>query len=231
MARGELSASQAQAMAPVIGVTGESVRMLVIGMPDDDTASRAADALNRTNRPWGHLVSVAEGPRVLSLVLDRPVETLERRIGTLFAERQWPDWRAGLSAIFRDVCALPAAFESAQAALQVAGPTSGIVLFDDLGPAAGFLKVVGRERAMEYVHRRDRPDRGLRREALDGARREPRELPEIPRSLRQAAADLNVHANTLQLRLARIAQLTGIDLHDPEQLGLIAVALAWRRLA
>lgn len=229
--RGELSPTQAQAIAPVLGVTGESVRMLVTGLPDDDTATRAADALNRTTRAWGHLVSAAEGCAVLSLVLDRPIATLERRLGTLFAERQWPEWRSGLSPGFREIAALPAAFRSADAALQVAGPTSRIVDFDDLGPAAGFLKVVGRERAMEYVHHVIGPIEEYDEKRSTDLVASLASYLRFRGSLRQAAADLKVHANTLQLRLARISQLTGIDLHDPEQLGLIAVALAWRRLA
>ncbi len=229
LARAELSAAQAQAMAPVLSAAGEGVRVLVIGVADDVTASRGADALNRTTRPWGHLVSVAEGDRIVSLVLDRTSGTLEQRIGTLFAERQLTDWRAGLSPCFRDVTALPGAFRSASAALHVSGPTNHIVAFDDLGPAAGFFDVVGRERAMAYVDDVIGPI-----EEYDGRRSTElvKSLTSYLRfrgSLRQAALDLNVHTNTLQLRLARISQLTGIDLHDPEQLGLVAVALAWRR--
>ncbi len=47
-------------------------------------------------------------------------------------------------------------------------------------------------------------------------------------SLRKAADELFVHSNTVQLRLARASQLTGIDLHDPRQLGILSLAFAWR---
>lgn len=49
-------------------------------------------------------------------------------------------------------------------------------------------------------------------------------------SLRQAALELGVHENTVQLRLARASQLLGSDLHDAQWLGLLAVALSWYRL-
>jgi DNA-binding PucR family transcriptional regulator len=49
-------------------------------------------------------------------------------------------------------------------------------------------------------------------------------------SLRQAALDLGVHENTVQLRLARASQLIGSDLHDPQRLGLLAIALSWYQL-
>ena len=49
-------------------------------------------------------------------------------------------------------------------------------------------------------------------------------------SLRAAAADLDIHPNTLQLRLAKAARLLDCDLHDPLVLGVVAIAIEWHRI-
>jgi hypothetical protein len=231
VARGELSQAQAQAMSPVLGATGEPVRVLINEVQDDTTASKVADALNRAPRGWGFRVSAAEGSRVMSLVLDSAAASLESRIVELFAERHLGAWKGGLSPLFRDVTALPDAVRSATSALRIADPAGRLVAFDDLGRAADLLDAIGRDRAMQFVEETIGPVI-----AYD-TKRSTDLLPSLASylkyrgSLRQAAEALNVHPNTLQLRLARITQLTKIDLHDPEELGLIAMALAWRRLA
>jgi len=46
----------------------------------------------------------------------------------------------------------------------------------------------------------------------------------------RAAASLSVHRNTLAYRLRRIAEITGVDLEDPEARLALQVALAIHRL-
>jgi DNA-binding PucR family transcriptional regulator len=107
---------------------------------------------------------------------------------------------------------------------------AGIVLHEELGPVSELMRHVPREGAEEYVQRLLGPllesDRE-RRTAL---------VPTLAAYLRfrgaarLAAAELEIHPNTLQLRLARAAQLTDLDLHDPRTLGLLSVAIAWHEL-
>jgi sugar diacid utilization regulator len=230
LVRGELSPAQAQAMATVLAAPGEPLRALVIDVADDQAAGRVADALNRAPRSWGNVAAVAEGPRAISLVLDRAATTIESRLAPLLEERQILEWRAGLSAVFREVGELSMAVGSAGSALRVAGPSSRLVTFDELGPTADLLEMVGRDRAARFV------DDLLGAVVAYDAKRSTDLILSLGSylehrgSLRQAAGALRVHTNTLQLRLARITQLTGIDLHDPEQLGLVAMAIAWKRL-
>ena len=48
---------------------------------------------------------------------------------------------------------------------------------------------------------------------------------------RRAAAEIHVHPNTLDYRLRRIVELTGLDLRRPEDLTLVVLALRQARLA
>lgn len=230
LVHGGLSPAQVQAMASVLAATGEPLRAVVVELGDDAAAGRAADALNRAPRPWGSIAAVAEGSRVIALVRDAAPGPLEEKLGTLLGERQLAQWRGGVSPVFGDPVDLPAAVRDAVAAGRVACGSGRLIGFDDLGPAAELLESVGRDRAEEFVG-------GLLGAVVDYDAKRSTDLVasltsyiEHRGSLRQAAAALRVHANTLQLRLARIAQLTGLDLHDPEQLGLVAVALSWKRL-
>ena len=49
-------------------------------------------------------------------------------------------------------------------------------------------------------------------------------------NLAKAAADLDVHRNTLVYRLERISELTGLDLNDPENRLILHLALKVQRV-
>jgi hypothetical protein len=230
VARSRLTREQSQAMASVLVASGEPVRLLMTEVSEGTTASRLADALNRAPRGWDHLVSAAEGATVLSLFLDRATASIEERVRSVVGERQLGRWRSGLSPTFRDLAELPAAVRSAASALKVASPDGRMVSFDELGPASDLLEAMGRDRAVQFVDDTIGPvvayDAKRSTDLLESLATYLR----LRGSLRQAADALQVHPNTLQQRLARVSQLTKADLHDPEQLGLIAMAIAWRRL-
>lgn len=229
VAHGRLSPVQAKAMAPVLLATGVVIRVLMLEVANDVTASRLADALNRGPQAWGYLVSAAEGSHVVALLLDRPLASIEKRLEGLMHDMKISSWRGGLSSTFRNVTDVPDAVECAVSAMRAAAPAGRLVAFEDLGPTARLLDAIGRDRAREFVAETLGPIMEYDASHSTDLVKSLTSYLACRRSLRRASAELNVHPNTLQLRLARIAQLTMVDLQDPEQLGLMALALAWRR--
>lgn len=228
--RAPLSLAQIQALAPLVSLSGEPVRVLVVTATSDAAAGRAADALNHAPHGRSQLVTVAEGPHVISIVRDREGATLEGQLLSLFDEHRLGRWGAGLSGAFHEAADLHAAFQSASAAAAISPGLCKVVSFDALGPAADLLSAIGASGASEYVQRLMGPVIAYDAKHSTELVQSLSSYVENRGSLKLAARALNVHPNTLQLRLRRAAELAGLDLHDPEQLGLVAIALSWHRL-
>jgi DNA-binding PucR family transcriptional regulator len=229
LARGRFSHGQAQEAAQMIEAAGRRLRLAFISIPDDRIALTVGRRLNRLPGRTYCLAAAAEADGVLVLVEDPGLSNVRAHFNNLLAQAGQPPHPVAVSAPFDDVADVPRAADQARTALPVA-MKAGIVLHEELGPVSELMRHVPREGAEEYVQRLLGPllesDRE-RRTAL---------VPTLAAYLRfrgaarLAAAELEIHPNTLQLRLARAAQLTDLDLHDPRTLGLLSVAIAWHEL-
>jgi DNA-binding PucR family transcriptional regulator len=136
-------------------------------------------------------------------------------------------WALGVSEAFTDLSTAHDALNQAQVAL-ASTADHHVAFYDTMGPTVDLLKHLQAGAATRFVDELlsplleyDRAHNAALTETLDAYLRN-------RCSLRGAAADLYVHTNTVQLRLARAATVTGMDLHDPRQLGLLSIAFAWR---
>jgi DNA-binding PucR family transcriptional regulator len=210
-------------------MSGQPCRLAFVPIADDVSGLTLARRLNRLPANQDFLAAAAEAGGIMVLVEDRGVGQVRRTLARLLEGSGQEDARCGVSAVLTDPVGIPAALDEARSAAR-AGSGPGVTLYEDLGITGELLVQVGGDGAAAFVTRMLGPlvesdrQRGTALVAsLDAYLRH-------RGSLRQAAADLQVHANTLQLRLTRAARLTGLDLHDPRQLGLLSVALGWKAL-
>ena len=229
LAWGRLTPYLAGEAAPVLQMSGQPCRLAFVPIADDVAGLAAARRLNRLPSNSDFLAAAAEAEGMMILIEDRGVEGTRRTIARLLEGSGHESSPCGVSAPLTDPVGISGALEEARSAAR-AGAHSGVTLYEDLGAAGELLARVGGDGAAAFVAKMLGPlvasdkKRGTALVAsLDAYLRH-------RGSLRQAAAELDVHANTLQLRLTRAASLTGLDLHDPRQLGLLSVALDWKAL-
>lgn len=229
LARGRLTPYMAGEAAPMLQMSGQPCRLAFVAVADDVAGLAAARRLNRLPTNSDFLAAAAEEGGFMVLLEDRGVEPVRRTIARLLEGSGLESARVGVSGLLAEPVDVPAALEQARSASRV-GLRSGVTLYEDLGFTGELLSQVGGVGATAFVARMMGPilESDRRRgttlvASLDAYLRH-------RGSLRHAAAELGVHANTLQLRLTRVARLTGLDLHDPRQLGLVSVALDWNSL-
>jgi hypothetical protein len=229
LARGRFSHGQAQEAAQMIEAAGRRLRIAFIAIPDDRVALSVGRRLNRLPGRTYCLAAAAEADGVLVLLEDPGATSVRAHFKNLLAQAGQPPLPVAVSAPFDDVAEVPHAVEQARTALPVA-LKAGIVLHEELGPVSELMRHVSREGAEAYVNKLLGPllqsdrERGTALVATLAAYLRHRG------AARLAAAELAVHPNTLQLRLARAAQITDLDLHDPRTLGLLSVAMVWHEL-
>jgi hypothetical protein len=222
LSRAHLTPRQAQAYGPPLRVTGQPVRLAVCRLVDQVAALTLERRLSGVHGRSLCLAAAAEQNSVLVLLNDsRDIEHVVRQAVPQGGAR---DVTVGISEPFTDLSGVPIALEEATAALSVAAH-SGIALYERLGPIGELLSSVSRDGAAAFVEAAIGP-------LLESDRTRGTVLVaslatyiEHRGSLRGAAAALSVHPNTLQLRLARSEGLLGRDVHDPEVLGYIAIAI------
>jgi sugar diacid utilization regulator len=213
----------------MIEAAGRRLRIAFIAIPDDRVALSVGRRLNRLPGRTYCLAAAAEADGVLVLLEDPGATSVRAHFKNLLAQAGQPPLPVAVSAPFDDVAEVPRAVEQARTALPVA-LKAGIVLHEELGPVSELMRHVSREGAEAYVNKLLGPllqsdrERGTALVSTLAAYLRHRG------AARLAAAELAVHPNTLQLRLARAAQITDLDLHDPRTLGLLSVAMVWHEL-
>lgn len=224
---GRLSSRQATDVGSFVDATGQTLRIGFLSVADDVVATATSHRLNFSARTRGCLAAAAERDGVLLLVEDAEPSTLRASLLALVESVSPGTWSLGVSSPFVDLADARDALQQAYIALS-SSDSRQISLHDDMGPTVALLKHLPPGAAAQFVDEMlgplieyDQERNGALVETLSAYLRH-------RGSLRRAAEELYVHSNTVQLRLGRAAQLTGIDLHDPRQLGILSLAFAWR---
>jgi hypothetical protein len=224
---GRLSSRQATDVGTFVDATGQALRIGFLSVTDDVVATATSHRLNFSARTRGCLAAAAEQDGVLLLVEDADPAKLRATLLTLVESVSPGTWSLGVSEPFSDLADARVALQQAHIAL-TSSDTRQISLHDEMGPTVALLKHLPPGAAAQFVEEMLRPLIEYDRER-NGALVETLSAYLRHRgSLRRAADELFVHSNTVQLRLGRAAQLTGVDLHDPRQLGMLSLAFAWR---
>jgi hypothetical protein len=229
LTHGSLSPQQARTSAAFVNATGQPLRVGFVSTPDDAAASQLAHRLNGMPNENCCLAAAPDKDGVLVLVEDTAPEQLRATLTRVLEHAGASERPAGLSDQFSDMSCASAALEQARMVCSVAS-RHRVALFEDLGPTAELLKKLNPEGRTAFVDTLIGPlleydrRRGGDLVASVGAYVRHRG------SLRGASQELAIHPNTLQLRLARAAQLTSLDFHDPLQLGVLALAVNWHLL-
>jgi hypothetical protein len=224
---GRLSSRQANDVGTFVDATGQPLRIGFLSVDDAVTATAISHRLNFSARARGCLAAAAEKDGVLLMVEDADLPKLRTVLEGLLSFVTQGSWSLGVSEPFVELDGAKAALEQAHIALASAEPHQ-ISFYDEIGPTAALLKYLPPGAVASFVDELLRPlidydqHRGGALVDTLGAYLRHRG------SLRKAADELYVHSNTIQLRLARVSQLTGIDLHDLRQLGVLSLAFAWR---
>ncbi len=226
---GRLSPRQVEEAFAALGFAGGAMRMAVIACPDDQAASRIARQLTRSPRSLGLLTAAAESNRVLALIEDDSLDRIRISLEQLLELARAGDRPVGVSDPFSEIADLGRAVEQSRTSVML-GARIGICTYDQLGPTTELLREMPMEGAVRFVERVLGPVLALDEEKTSSLISTVAAYLRHRGSLRAASAELNVHPNTVQYRLGRVAELTGLDLHDPYQLGLIAVAVDWNEL-
>jgi len=224
---GRLSSRQANDVGTFVDATGQPLRIGFLSVDDAVTATAISHRLNFSARARGCLAAAAEKDGVLLMVEDADLPKLRTVLEGLLSFVTQGSWSLGVSEPFVELDGAKAALEQAHIALASAEPHQ-ISFYDEIGPTAALLKYLPLGAVASFVDELLRPlidydqQRGGALVDTLGA------YLRHKGSLRKAADELYVHSNTIQLRLARVSQLTGIDLHDLRQLGVLSLAFAWR---
>lgn len=224
---GRLSARQAHDVGAVVDASGQRLRIGFLRVSDDVTATTTSHRLNFSRRTRGCLAAAAERDGVLLLLEDDDIDKLSATVEGLLATVSPGQWALGVSEPFVELYLAEAALAQAHTALASAG-TCQIAFHELMGPTVALLKHMPPGSVRLFVDEMLRPlvdydeeHSGALVETLASYLRH-------RGSLRKAADELFVHSNTVQLRLARASKLIGVDLHDPRQIGVLALAFAWR---
>lgn len=224
---GRLSSRQANDVGTFVDATGQPLRIGFLSVDDAVTATSISHRLNFSARARGCLAAAAEKDGVLLMVEDAELPTLRSVLDGLLAFVTQGSWSLGVSEPFVELDHAHAALQQAHIALASA-EVNQISFYDEIGPTAALLKYLPQGSVAAFVDELlaplieyDEQRGGALVDTLGAYLRH-------KGSLRKAADELFVHSNTIQLRLARVSQLTGIDLHDLRQLGVLSLAFAWR---
>lgn len=229
LTRGALSAYQAHAAGAFVDATGQRLRVAFARTADDVAASQLAHRLNRLPRESRCLAAAPEKDGVIFLMDDAPIEQLRQSVHKLLEQCGAADRPVGLSDVFADITSAPAALEQARMVSNVVA-ANRTAMYEDLGPTSELLKKLSPETRGAFVDKLIGPLLAYDRERRGDLVASVAAYLRHRGSLRSASAELAIHPNTLQLRLARAASLTSLDFHDPLQLGLVALAVNWHLL-
>ncbi|HUD39821.1 MAG TPA: helix-turn-helix domain-containing protein [Streptosporangiaceae bacterium] len=225
---GRLSDRQAHDVGAYVDAVGQRLRIGFLSVCDDATATATSHRLNFSARRRGCLAAAAERDGVILLVEDAETAKLRATVlGLVSSVSAASAWSLGISEPFVDFSSAPAALAQAHIALASAAKYQ-IVFHDEIGPTAALLKYLPPGAVPRFVDEILKPLTDYDREHNGSLVKTLRAYLQHRGSLRKAAEELFVHANTVQLRLGRVGQLTGIDLHDPRQIGILSLAFAWR---
>lgn len=224
---GRLSAKQAHSVGAYVDAVGQRLRIGFLSVADDTLATATSHRLNFSARRRGCLAAAAEKDGVVLLVEDAEPSKLKGTVLSLVGSVSPGPWSVGISEPFVEFDEAAAALAQAHIALASAASYQ-IAFHDEIGPTVTLLKYMPPGAVPQFVDEilgpltdYDQEHRGALVETLRAYLRH-------RGSLRKAAEELFVHSNTVQLRLGRAAQLTGFDLHDPRQIGILSLAFAWR---
>jgi hypothetical protein len=229
LARGSLSAQQAKVAAASIVATGQPLRMAFVRTKSDAVASQLAHRLNRLPPTPSCLVAAPEGEGVLFLLEDGPAEEVRHSTGKMLEQTAQDDWAVGLSGQFSEMTGAFVALEQARMVSNLSA-NQRTLLYEDLGPTTDLLRQLTPSTRAAFIEKLLGPLLAYDRSRRAGLVASVAAYLRHRGSLRAASQELAIHPNTLQLRLGRAASLTGLDFHDPLQLGLLALAINWNSL-
>jgi sugar diacid utilization regulator len=221
---------QAEAASAVFGLAAdEGLRLAIANADTSEAADSYATRLNRLSPETRCLAACALNNQVLMVVPDGPISQVKSFVGQLITQVGMTEAGVGISAQFQGLMHVFGAGEQAKAALAMASAT-GIAAFEEVGPIGELLKHIPRDGAAAFVaavlggaEQYDCKRAGHLVESLSAYVRH-------NGSLSTAAKELGIHPNTLLLRLDRVREVTGLNVHSQRDLGLICVALGFRQL-
>ena len=229
-AHGLLGEAQLGETAQVLAAGPDSRLRLAVGRcATEADAQSLARHVSRRHAPSSPVVTaVADRDEVLVLLDDGPPEAARRALERISTDPRGAGPQGwGLSSPVVGLAQLPAARQ--QAAIAAGGPGGGVVAFEELGALSGFFGRLDTPAAEalvgELLAPLERYDRDEGRDLVgtleaylghDG-------------SVHRAARALRVHPNTVQVRIARCAELTGLDLSRLQNRAALLIALQLRR--
>lgn len=229
-AHGLLGEAQLGETAQVLAAGPDTRLRLAVGRcAAEADAQSLARHVSRRHTPSSPVVTaVADRDEVLVLLEGGPPEAARRSLERIATDPRGSGplgW--GLSSAVVGLAQLPVARQ--QAAIAAGGPGGGVVAFEELGALSGFFGRLDTPAAEalvgELLAPLERYDRDEGRDLLgtletylghDG-------------SVHRAARALRVHPNTVQVRVARCAELTGLDLSRLQNRAALLIALQLRR--
>lgn len=190
---------------------------------------------------WGeHAVPTPRGLACLTVIeggnpADLAARLRHRADTLLYTVRQrFPEWslQAGLSVQLRPPELMPAAFQEAMAALEVAAAfelPEDLLVFEDIGLYRLLYALRGTPESQAFVD--DILGPLLRHERRIAAELfSTLEIVLSGRTLGEAANALQVHYNTVRYRLERVRDLCGLDIENPEHRLRLQLAIKMQRL-
>ena len=218
--------------AGILGIPADArLRLALFGCATPAAANRLSRRMESIRGAgWPAIAAAADGCDALVLLEPGKAAGL-RRAGRAVREAQPEVERIGVSSELAGLEALAAGLGQARtAAVLEAGQANGAILFEDLGVfgelACGLpprrveewvRRVLGRLRSQDEAHNTRLVDTLAAYVRHQGR-------------IKEVAAELGVHANTIHQRLRRIADLGGFDLRDFGNLSQVVLALEWERM-
>jgi len=193
---------------------------LVVVVVERTGEALAIDRPDAALRPRGLRSLWQDGPPGRVGVIAGPFEDIEQRAAAALDE--CVSGRAGVSTPVRRLRDLPGAHDLARVALRTAGPAPDVAMLGSrlrqaVAAASGRLGELLVERTLGRIE-------GAGGEAADLVAALVAYL-DAGGSAAEAAERLYCHRNTVLNRLRRVAELTGLDLHDPRAMATLVLAL------
>lgn len=223
MVRGSVREEDLRSSAEYLGVDATAHRVIVY-LSDPDDAVEPLDeevVADEVSRVLGVEVLGTRGNEGTVLLVEAPVEVMpvvmvgrvKAALSTLVASLGPPSTIVGVSAVARPG-ALHRAYREAREVVhcvdRFAHESTRVISVDDLGPARLFVANSDVDAVRRYVH----DVLGSLLSEMPSTRDLLRTLQcffSAGRSVRESAAQLGIHENTVRLRLAKVHDLTGLD--------------------
>lgn len=234
LAHGLYGSPQIREAAGILGIPVDAqVRLALFRCSTADAAQRLSHHVEAlTGAGWPAIAMTCDGRDSVALLRPGGAAAL-RRAGAALRERHPEVEQIGVSSCLPGLAALPSGRHQARtaAAVDSAGrcPT-GTTFFEDLGTFGELVQDLPPGRAEELVRHTLGP---LREHDEAHGTQLVKTLAAYVRHqgrVKEAAAELHLHPNTLHQRLRRAAELGDLDLHDFRDLGRLVLALEWDRM-